>query len=121
VTKSTALLLAFLCVGLSAFAQLSMKYGMSGLDNTQGVSSTYFQAMGSTWVWSGLFLYGVSAVLWLLVLTHLDVSVAYPLVSLGFVITIAAGVLIFSESLSVYRVAGSSFIVLGVLLLAFDS
>jgi multidrug transporter EmrE-like cation transporter len=120
-TKSTALVLAFVCVLLSAVAQLSMKWGMSSLDSSQGTGHTYMQALQSGWVWSGLMLYGGSAVMWLLVLTRLDVSVAYPLVSLGFVITIVAGVLIMSEPLSMLRIAASGLIVAGVTLLAFDA
>lgn len=120
-TKSTALVLAFVCVLLSAVAQLSMKWGMSGLDNSQGMGYTYLQAIRSGWVWLGLMLYGSSAVVWLLVLTRLDVSVAYPLVSFGFVVTIVAGVLIMSEPLSMIRVAASALIVAGVTLLAYDA
>lgn len=120
-TKSTALALAFLCVLLSALAQLSMKWGMTHLDNTQGMANSYLQALRSGWVWSGLMLYGMSAILWLMVLTKLDISVAYPLVSLGFVITIVAGVTLMSEPLSAVRIAASLLIVAGVSLLAFDS
>jgi multidrug transporter EmrE-like cation transporter len=120
-TKSTALILAFACVLLSALAQLSMKWGMSGLDSSQGMGNTYMQALRSGWVWSGLMLYGGSAVMWLLVLTKLDVSVAYPLVSLGFVITIVAGVMLMSEPISAIRIAASGLIVAGVTLLALDA
>ena len=120
-TKSTALVLALVCVLLSAFAQLSMKWGMSGLDNSQGMGHTYLQALRSGWVWSGLMLYGGSAVMWLMVLTKLDVSVAYPLVSLGFVITIVAGVMLMSEPMNWVRITASGLIVAGVALLAFDA
>lgn len=120
-TKSTALVLAFVCVLMSAVAQLSMKWGMSSLDNTQGMGQTYLQALRSGWVWTGLVLYGGSAVVWLLVLTRLDISVAYPLVSLGFVVTIVAGVLLMSEPLNVVRLAAAGLIVTGVSLLAYDA
>lgn len=120
-TKSTALFLAFVCVLMSAVAQLSMKWGMSGLDNSQGMGHTYLQALRSGWVWSGLALYGGSAVMWLLVLTRLDVSVAYPLVSLGFVVTIVAGALLMSEPLNMIRLAAAGLIVAGVTLLAYEA
>jgi len=60
-------------------------------------------------------------VLWLWVLSRLDVSLAYPLVSLGFVVTLALGVVWLGEPLSWTRVAGCGLIVAGVWLLALDA
>jgi len=120
-TKSTAIILAFVCVGLSALAQVSMKWGMSGLDNTQGIWPTYWQAIRSGWVHLGLFLYGASAIIWLIVLTKLDISLVYPMVSLGFIFTILAGVFLLSEPFSLVRALAFFLIIAGVILLAFDS
>jgi len=72
-------------------------------------------------VWLGLVLYGASAVLWLWVLSRLDVSLAYPLVSLGFVVTMALGIAWLGEPFSWVRVGGCTLIVLGVSLLALDA
>jgi multidrug transporter EmrE-like cation transporter len=117
--KSIALALAVICVLLSSAAQLAMKRGLGpgGAD----VAGTYTQAFTSPLVWFGLFLYGASAVLWLWVLSRLDVSLAYPLVSLGFVVTMGLGVLWLGEPFSWVRVAGCTLIVVGVSLLAFDT
>jgi multidrug transporter EmrE-like cation transporter len=119
--KVWPLLLALLCVLLSAGAQLAMKNGMSAGGAGGAVGQTYSQALGSGWVWGGLCLYGLSAVLWLWVLSRLDVGLAYPLVSLGFVVTMAAGVLWLGEPLSWQRVGGAALIVAGVMLLAADA
>ncbi|WP_066269316.1 SMR family transporter [Hydrogenophaga palleronii] len=121
--KSIALGLALFCVLLSSAAQLAMKRGMaaSGATSAADVGSTYLQALGSPLVWLGLVLYGASAVLWLWVLSRLDVSVAYPLVSLGFVVTLALGVWWLGEPFSWLRVAGCTLIVVGVSLLALDA
>jgi multidrug transporter EmrE-like cation transporter len=116
--KLLALSLALACVLLSAAAQLAMKTGMSAAP--QG-SHPYLHALGSPWVWGGLAMYGLSAVAWLWVLSRLDVSLAYPLVSLGFVVTMAAGIWWLGEPLSWQRVAGGALIVCGVLLLAADA
>lgn len=121
-SKTMALGLAVLCVLLSAGAQLSMKVGMTPAGSAgSGVGGAYAHALTSLWVWAGLALYGLSAVAWLWVLSRLDVSVAYPLVSLGFVVTFAAGVLWLGEPWSWQRVLGAGFIVVGVLLLARDA
>ncbi|MBX3609025.1 MAG: EamA family transporter [Hydrogenophaga sp.] len=117
--KAVALSLALVCVLLSSAAQLAMKRGLGagGAD----VAGTYVHAFTSPMVWLGLFCYGASAVLWLWVLSRLDVSLAYPLVSLGFVVTMLLGVLWLGEPFSWARVAGCTLIVIGVTLLALDA
>ncbi len=119
-TKIVPLLLAVVCVCLSAAAQLLMKVGMRPAVDA-GVGSSYLQALTSPWVWGGLSLYGLSAVAWLWVLSRLDVSLAYPLVSLGFVLTMAAGVFWLGEPWSWQRLAGAALILAGVALLAADA
>lgn len=118
--KSLALVLAVFCVLLSSAAQIAMKRGM-GAPAGADLGTTYAHALTSPMVWLGLVLYGVSAVLWLWVLSRLHVSVAYPLVSLGFVVTLALGVLWLGEPFSWLRVAGCTLIVVGVSLLALDA
>jgi multidrug transporter EmrE-like cation transporter len=119
--KTVALLLALACVLMSAAAQLVMKLGLSdpstSAETTAGI---YLNAIRNPWVLGGLCLYGVSAVVWLWVLAKLDVSVAYPMVSLGFVITMLAGVFWLGEPWSWTRVAGAGLIVAGVFLFATD-
>jgi drug/metabolite transporter (DMT)-like permease len=115
--KTIALLLAVLCVLLSSAAQLAMKRGMNAPAGAD-VAATYLHALGSPLVWLGLVLYGGSAVLWLWVLSRLDVSLAYPLVSLGFVLTFGLGVWWLGEPFSWQRLAGCALIVLGVAVLA---
>lgn len=117
--KSIALGLALFCVLLSSAAQLTLKRGMAV--PAADLGNTYMHAITSPLVWLGLMLYGASAVLWLWVLSRLDVSVAYPLVSLGFVITLTLGVLWLGEPFSWVRVAGCTLVVAGVSLLAFDA
>ncbi len=78
-------------------------------------------ALTSPLVWLGLVLYGMSAVLWLWVLSRLPVSLAYPLVSLGFVVTMGVGVVWLDEPFSWVRVAACTLIVAGVTLLALDA
>lgn len=118
--KSIAIGIAVFCVLLSSAAQISMKRGM-GAPGGADVGSTYLHALTSPLVWLGLMLYGISAVLWLWVLSRLDVSLAYPLVSLGFVVTITLGMVWLGEPFSWLRVAGCTMIVVGVTLLALDA
>ena len=72
----------------------------------------------SGFVIAGLAMYGLGALLWLLVLARIDVSAAYPFVGLGFVMTMMLGWLLLGESLQPTRVAGTLLIALGVVLVA---
>lgn len=122
--KTIALALAVFCVLLSSAAQIALKRGMAPPTHTtlgSDLGGTYAHALTSPMVWLGLGLYGLSTLLWLWVLSRLDVSLAYPLVSLGFVVTMAAGVLWLGEPFSWLRVAACTLIVIGVSLLALDA
>jgi multidrug transporter EmrE-like cation transporter len=114
------LTLAVFCVLLSSAAQLALKRGMAPPPDS-GLGGTYAHALTSPMVWLGLGLYGLSTLLWLWVLSRLDVSLAYPLVSLGFVVTMVAGVLWLGEPFSWLRVGACTLIVVGVSLLALDA
>ena len=119
--KTTALLLALACVLMSAAAQLMMKLGMTAPASPDAASQgVYMNALRNPWVWGGLCLYGISAIAWLWVLSKLDVSLAYPLVSLGFVVTMLAGVFWLGEPWSWARIGGACLIVAGVVLFATD-
>ncbi len=65
----------------------------------------------------GFTLYGLGALIWLSVLSNWEVSKAYPLVGLGFVLTAIVGFAI-GESLSVQRLVGILLICTGVWVVA---
>jgi multidrug transporter EmrE-like cation transporter len=118
--------LAVFSVLLSALAQTAFKFGMSrpGAQQAATVSmgeqplKALFVILTNPAVVGGLVLYAASAMLWLLVLARLDLSVAYPMVALGFILTMLAGVLLFGESLSAARLGGTLLICVGVTLVA---
>ena len=67
---------------------------------------------------AGIFCYVVSVGIWLVALTRVDVSVAYPMLSLGYVVNALAAWLLFGEALTPSRLAGILVILAGVYLLA---
>jgi multidrug transporter EmrE-like cation transporter len=117
-------LLALLSVSLSALAQLTLKWGM-GAPNIQaairseaGMGPVLLGAGTSAGVILGLMLYGLSAVIWLLVLARWDLSKAYPFVGLGFVITMVLGVSLLGERVTLERALGTFLVLGGVLLVS---
>jgi len=122
--KISTLLLIFASVALSAFAQIALKFGVSSpvvqdsFAQGSGSGAALVAALTSPKVLAGLGLYGLGALLWLLVLAKLDVSVAYPFVGLGFILTMIFSIILLGEPVRVMRIAGTLFVVLGVILVA---
>lgn len=105
------LMLILTSVAMSAVAQLLLKMGVGSVRaNGAGAGLAFVQ---SPWVIGGFGLYGLGAILWLYVLARLPLSAAYPFVGLGFILTMALGVLALGESLSPIRIAGTLLIALG--------
>ena len=108
-------------VMLNAAAQLSLKQGMRrigyfefGLEHLGRVLPA---VAASPYVLIGLACYVVSVAVWLLVLSRVEVSYAYPLLSIGYIVTAFAGWLFFHESLGATRWAGIIVICFGVWLI----
>jgi multidrug transporter EmrE-like cation transporter len=108
---------------LSSAAQLLLKYGASSPSIQKAIYShsilNLFYAMISTpQIILGLVCFGVSLILWIVILSRTDVSYAYPFVALGICLTILAGWFFFNESLSLLRIIGVAIVVAGVITVA---
>ncbi len=66
----------------------------------------------------GLACYVVSVVVWILALSRVPVSVAYPMLSIGYVVNAIAAWWLFGESLGAQKLVGIAFIIVGVFLVA---
>lgn len=65
---------------------------------------------------AGFFCYVVSVIVWLMVLSRVDVSYAYPLLSVGYIVVALAGRIFFEEALGPVRWTGILVIYVGVYL-----
>ena len=119
-----SLIILIMCsVLLSAFAQITLKIGMSSPLVQHAIASsstmTVLQSVSTNlYVLGGLGLYFASAAVWLFVLAKVDVSFAYPFVGLGFVITMLLAFFINGEVLNTTKVIGTLCIALGVAIMA---
>ena len=113
-------LLILTSVSLSALAQLALKMGASAAPEARaaGIGSELGGLLQSPMVIVGLGLYGVGALLWLFVLGRAPLSLAYPFVGMGFILTMLAGAFWLNESVSFARVAGTLLIATGCVLVA---
>jgi drug/metabolite transporter (DMT)-like permease len=99
-------------VALGSAGQILLKAGAAHLEG-QPPLSTVGSAVTDPLVLGGLLAYAVSSLLWLLVLSRVDLSVAYPMAAASYVIVVAAGALR-GEPVSWLRWLGVAFIVVGV-------
>lgn len=111
------LLLILISVLLNCAAQVCMKSGMLAIGSIGGLNELLkaLPAMLSCLpLWGGAVCYFLSIVLWLVVLSKVDVSYAYPFLSIGYILSAIAGYFLFSENITPLRIAGILVICAGV-------
>lgn len=106
----------------NAAAQLMLKYGMMqiGEISLAGVNPLLriLQIVFSPWVFFGLCMFVVSMASHLFVLSKVELSFAYPFLSLAYVAVAVFAYYVFREDLNALRVAGIGFICIGTVLIA---
>lgn len=106
---------------LNAFAQISIKQGMRVIGSFSFSLENFFpiliRASVNPFVLAGLTCYVISVMVWMMVLSRVEVSFAYPLLSIGYVVTAFAGFLFFDENMGIVRWLGVIIICLGVYLI----
>jgi drug/metabolite transporter (DMT)-like permease len=114
--------LALLSVSISVCAQFLLKKGLTQSHLSSGLTDIYsidglWLLVTNLYILSGFMMYGLGAVVWLGVLSKWDVSKAYPLVGLGFMLTVMIGFML-GEQITSMRVVGIAMISIGVWLVA---
>jgi multidrug transporter EmrE-like cation transporter len=113
-------------VGLNAAAQLLLKAATRPLSAfTVFNGDTLMRSIGvlaiSVPFWMGMMCYAASVCVWLAALSKAPVSVAYPMLSLGYVVVAAVSAMWLGEALSLAKVLGIALICAGVLLVSRSS
>jgi len=107
---------------LNAGAQLLLKAGTNRIGefafSVDNVVPIGMRIASSPPILAGLACYVVSVVVWILALSRVPVSVAYPMLSIGYVVNALAAWWLFGESLTAQKLVGIGFIVVGVYLVA---
>jgi drug/metabolite transporter (DMT)-like permease len=106
----------------NAAAQLMLKHGMMTLGPLSFSADTLvqrvFQIVFSPWVFLGLTTFVISMASHLYVLSKVELSFAYPFLSLAYVAVALFAFFIFKEDLNAWRIAGIAFICAGTVLIA---
>ncbi len=110
-----------LSISTGVAGQTAIKLGVSqpqAVGNTSSLLSLVTLILSSPWVLLGLTLYGIGAVAWIAVLARLDLSLAYPLLALNFVLITLSSRLILGETVPTMRWVGMLVICAGIVIVA---
>jgi multidrug transporter EmrE-like cation transporter len=120
--NATSFSLLMTGVLLNAGAQLLLKAGTNSVgvfefsrDNLVPVG---WRLATEPHIVGGLACYVISVVVWVMALSRVEVSIAYPLLSIGYVVNAIAAWYLFGEAVTPMRLAGIGIIIVGVCLVA---
>ena len=107
---------------LNAAAQLLLKAGTNAVGqfafSAQNIVPVGLKLAFEPHIAGGVACYVVSLVVWIMGLSRVEVSIAYPMLSIGYVLNALAAWYLFGESLTAQKLLGIAFIVAGVFLVA---
>ncbi|TCR67247.1 hypothetical protein EV560_103304 [Bosea sp. BK604] len=106
----------------NAAAQLMLKKGMTGIGQFDiqgdGIFWTVLRVVFNPFVFAGLCTFVISMASHLIVLSKVQISYAYPFLSLAYVVVAAYAYFVFNEDLTAARIAGIGLIVVGTIFIA---
>ncbi|MDD5241494.1 MAG: SMR family transporter [Sulfuricella sp.] len=103
---------------LNAAAQLLLKAGTNAVGHFEfsrdNILPIGWQLATEPHIMGGLSFYVISVVVWIMALSRVEVSIAYPMLSIGYVVNALAAWWLFGEAVSLTRMAGIGIIIVGV-------
>ena len=116
------IVLLLVTISFNVFGQLLMKQGMTIVGPITGDLSLLISSLGKAflnpYVIAGVGAYAASSIFWLILLSRVDLSYAYPALSLGYVLVTVVSYFFLGEHVSALRWAGVIVICIGVILVS---
>ncbi|HKC42934.1 MAG TPA: EamA family transporter [Burkholderiales bacterium] len=120
--SAASALLLLLGVTLNAVAQLLLKAGTNAVGRFEFSAANAvpvgFKLATEPHILGGIACYVVSVVVWILALSRVEVSIAYPMLSIGYVLNALAAWYWLGEAVTPARLAGIGIIIVGVYIVA---
>jgi len=119
----SSILLILFSISIAVAGQILLKIGinrigMVNFSNLDALKQLFFGVIKSPLVISGLFLYVISAAIWLVVLSAVDLSFAYPFIGFTYVMVLVLSKFILKEDVNPIRWAGALIITIGVIVIS---
>lgn len=115
------IILILLSVLLNCAAQLMIRKGMliEGEVGMQNLLSHLGSMITNVWLWGAMICFLGSILLWIVVLSRVEVSYAYVFNSIGYVVLTVCAYWLFDESISVYKIVGMAVVIVGLIIMSF--
>jgi multidrug transporter EmrE-like cation transporter len=114
--------LIFTGVMLNAAAQILMKMGTNAIGHfefsIENVVPIGWKLATEWHIVTALFCYGISVVVWMLALSRVPVSIAFPMLSMAYVVTALAAWSLLGETFNPTKMLGIGVIIIGVIILS---
>jgi drug/metabolite transporter (DMT)-like permease len=119
----SSVLLILLSISIAVTGQVLLKIGIdrigiNGFGSMKALTGLFSGIIKSPMVLTGLFLYFISAAIWLVILSTVDLSFAYPFIGLSYVIVLILSKFILKEEVNPLRWAGAFIITVGVVIIS---
>ena len=115
--KVSSIIFVLISVTLGVFGQISLKHGLNKfgkIEMKDFLTERVVHLIKEKFIILGIVLYILATLIWLVVLSQEEISFAYPLAAIGYIIVAIIGKVFFNENLSIFRVVGILLIVIGV-------
>ena len=109
------LLQVIFCVTIVALGQILFKLGAESItaSNDKGVYADF-----NAYIIVALIIYALSTVIWIYILRSIPLSIAYPFMSLSFILVPIASYYVFGDPINLKILTGGFFIFIGFYLVA---
>jgi multidrug transporter EmrE-like cation transporter len=120
-----SLMMLVTSVVFAVAGQITLKTAMNevgriGATEIAAAGDTITRAIREPRLWLGLVLFGISAVFWLVVLSRVDLSVAYPFVGLSYIVVVLFSRLFLHEQVGAVRWLGVVVVAVGIAIIGFS-
>jgi drug/metabolite transporter (DMT)-like permease len=111
-------MILFIAIPFSVCGELSLKHGMSQLGvftlNPSTLLPSLFRIFSNPFILLGFALIFGGSIFWLAVISRVEISYAYPMLSISYILMLIASWILFSENITPIRILGVIVICLGV-------
>ena len=120
---ANSIILILISISIAVSGQLLLKIGINriGIGNMgslDALGQLFTGVIKSPLVITGLFLYFISAAIWIVVLATVELSFAYPFIGLTYVLVLVLSKLILKEDVNLIRWVGAAIITIGVIVIS---
>jgi multidrug transporter EmrE-like cation transporter len=110
-------IIALISIALGSVGQFLLKLGSADVKLDRGLATAALSFIFNLNIIISLFCFFSSMIIWVLVLKRLELSIAYPMVSLGYIVTMTLAFLFLNEPLRLTKFLGTLLIISGVVVI----